>query len=159
MIADPLTKAISCERLSKMLSTGILDLNPTQESLIIKAKNKLLRKKTKEAKKTKDENADADNEDIDLNIAWRSDEDSGEDIVKDKHKSEKEKEKKANEALFKALIEMELGEIRAREIERENAKKRGEYMKELKKKEDSDTAKKDDMNKQRGTRNGNYRFQ
>ena len=32
-------------------------------------------------------------------------------------------------------------------------------MKELKKKEDFDTAKKDDMNMQKGTRNGNYRFQ
>ena len=54
-----------------MLSTGILDLNPTEESLIIKAKNKLLRKKAKEAKKPKEDSADADNEDIDLNIAWR----------------------------------------------------------------------------------------
>ena len=163
MIADPLTKAMSCERLSKMLSTGILDLNPTQESLIIKAKNKLLRKKTKEAKKVKDENADADNEDIDLNIAWRSDEDSVDDTSKDKHEDKhdgkKEKKKEEMAALFKAMLEMELGEIRAREIEKENAKKRAEYMKELKKKEGFDTAKKDDMNMQKGKRNGNYRFQ
>ena len=151
-----------------MLSTGILDLNPTQESLIIKAKNKLLRKKTKEAKKVKDENADADNEDIDLNIAWRSDEDSVDDTSKDKHEdkpdSKKEKKKEEMAALFKAMLEMELGEIRAREIEKENAKKRAEYMKELKKKEalqnhNFDTAKKDDMNMQKGKRNGNYRFQ
>ena len=163
MIADPLTKAMSCERLSNMLSTGILDLNPTQESLIIKAKNKLLRKKTKEAKKTKDENADADNEDIDLNIAWRSDEDSVDDTSKDKHEDkpdgEKEKKKEEMAALFKAMLEMELGEIRAREIEKENAKKRAEYMKELKKKEGFDTAKKDDMSMHKGKRNGNYRFQ
>ena len=161
--------AMSCERLSKMLSTGILDLNPTQESLIIKAKNKLLRKKTKEAKKVKDENADADNEDIDLNIiedaniVWRSDEDSGDDTSKDKHEdkpdSKKEKKKEEMAALFKAMLEMELGEIRAREIEKANAKKRAEYMKELKKKEGFDTAKKDDMNMQKGKRIGNYRFQ
>ena len=171
MIADPLTKAMSCERLSNMLSTGILDLNPTQESLIIKAKNKLLRKKTKEAKKVKDENADADNEDIDLNIAWRSDEDSGDDTSKDKHKdkhedkpdSKKEKRKEEIAELFKAMLrslpEMELGELRARQIEKENAKKRAKDMKELEKKEDSDTAKKDDMNMQKGKRNGNCRFQ
>ena len=53
MIADPLTKAMSCDRLAKMLSTGILDLTPTEESLIIKAKNKLLRKKARDVKKPK----------------------------------------------------------------------------------------------------------
>ena len=46
--------------------------------MIIKAKNKLLRKKAKEAKKPKadgvDETPDAENEDHDLNIAWRSNE-------------------------------------------------------------------------------------
>ena len=78
---------------------------------------------------------------------------------KNKKHNKKEKEREANEGLFRAILEMELGEIRARKIEKENAKKRAEYMKELKKKEDSDNAKKDDMNKQRGTRNGNYRFQ
>ena len=87
MIADPLTKAMSCERLSKMLSTGILDLNPTEESLIIKAKNKLLRRKAKEAKKPKtdgvDETPDADIEDIDLNIAWRSKEDTEDNMFND----------------------------------------------------------------------------
>ena len=45
------------------------------------------------------------------------------------------------------------------QIEKENAKKRAEYMKELKKKEGFDTAKKDDMNMQKGKCNGNYRFQ
>ena len=62
-----------------MLTTGILDLNPTQESLIIKAKNKLLRKKAKDAKKPKDaehqdeETAlDEGHEDGDGNIAWRA---------------------------------------------------------------------------------------
>ena len=79
MVADPLTKAMSCERMSRMLSTGIMDLNPTQESLIIKAKNKLLRKKAKDAKKPKgaehqDEEAalDEGREDGDGNIAWRA---------------------------------------------------------------------------------------
>ena len=52
MIADPLTKAMSCERLSKTLSTGILDLKPTEESLYIKEKNKAVRKKAREAKKS-----------------------------------------------------------------------------------------------------------
>ena len=62
MIADPLTKAMNSERLSKMLDTGILDLNPTEESLIIKAKNKLLRKKAKEAKKPKANNGGNDSD-------------------------------------------------------------------------------------------------
>ena len=52
MIADPLTKAMSCERLSKTLSRGIFDLKPTEESLYIKEKNKAVRKKAREAKKS-----------------------------------------------------------------------------------------------------------
>jgi len=68
---------MSCERLSKMLDTGILDLNPTEESLIIKAKNKLLRKKAKDAKKPKEAEdeemaLDEGHEDGDGNIAWRA---------------------------------------------------------------------------------------
>ena len=150
MIADPLTKAMSCDRLSKMLSTGILDLNPTQESLIIKAKSKLLRKKAKEAKKPKDDSEDAENEDIDLNVAWRSEEDD-EDITS----KNRNKDKEDNSALFKAILEMELGEIRAKEFERKTI----EYMRELKKKKDSDIAKKKEMEKKKGESNGSYRFQ
>ena len=75
MIADLLTKAMSCDRLAKMLSTGILDLTPTEESLIIKAKSKMLRKKAKDAKKpgTKDnedaQNTGNENDDLDINVA------------------------------------------------------------------------------------------
>ena len=110
MIADPLTKAMSCERLSKMLSTGILDLNPTEESLIIKAKNKLLRKKAKEAKKPKidgvDETPDADNEDIDLNLAWRPYEDTEDNMLsEDDFDTDAEgKDTELLEAMDKAMV-------------------------------------------------------
>ena len=140
MIADPLTKAMSCERLSKMLSTGILDLNPTQESLIIKAKNKLLRKKAKEAKKPKEDSADADNEDIDLNIAWRSEEDN-EDVISDDNDID------TNARLMKAINEME------------KAMEFIEAMKRIKKMKDSDIAKMKEIAKQNRQRNGDYRCQ
>ena len=52
MLADPLTKAMNCDRLSRTLSTGVLDLKPTEESLYIKEKNKVVRKKAREAKKS-----------------------------------------------------------------------------------------------------------
>ena len=52
MIADPLTKAMSCERLEHTLKTGQLDLQPTAESLMIKEKNRKARKAVKEAAKT-----------------------------------------------------------------------------------------------------------
>jgi hypothetical protein len=48
MIADPLTKAMSCERLSKTMMTGILDLQPTAESLRIKERNRKARKAAKD---------------------------------------------------------------------------------------------------------------
>ena len=51
MVADPLTKAMSAERLDAMLRTGVLDLTPTPESLFIKEKNKVVRKNAKEKKK------------------------------------------------------------------------------------------------------------
>ena len=51
MVADPLTKAMSDERLGCMLRTGVLDLRPTPESLFIKEKNKVVRKNAKEKKK------------------------------------------------------------------------------------------------------------
>ena len=40
MIADPLVKAKSCERLAKKLATGALDSNPTTESVHINQKSK-----------------------------------------------------------------------------------------------------------------------
>ena len=51
MLADPLTKAMSCERMERTLATGQLDLQPTAESLMIKEKNRRARKATKEAMK------------------------------------------------------------------------------------------------------------
>ena len=54
MLADPLTKAMSGERLAHTLATGELDLRPISESLIIKEKNRRLRK----AKKVKDKEAE-----------------------------------------------------------------------------------------------------
>ena len=50
MIADPLTKTMAATRLEDTLMTGLLDLRPTEESLLIKAKNRASRKKTKEEK-------------------------------------------------------------------------------------------------------------
>ena len=47
MIADPLTKVMNSDRLDTTLSTGLFDLQPTPESLMIKEKNRQLRKKTK----------------------------------------------------------------------------------------------------------------
>ena len=48
MIADPLTKTMSATRLEDTMETGILDLRPTAESLMIKAKNRASRKKTRD---------------------------------------------------------------------------------------------------------------
>ena len=55
MLADPLTKAMSCERLESTLASGKLDLRPTAESLMVKEKNRAHRKKTKELEKEKQE--------------------------------------------------------------------------------------------------------
>ena len=52
MLADPLTKAMSCERLAHTMATGHFDLRPTAESLMIKEKNRQSRKATKEKLKT-----------------------------------------------------------------------------------------------------------
>jgi len=52
MIADPLTKTMAATRLEETLTTGLLDLRPTEESLLIKAKNRASRKKTKEEKQS-----------------------------------------------------------------------------------------------------------
>ena len=50
MIADPLTKTMAATRLEDTRMRGLLDLRPTEESLLIKAKNRASRKKTKEEK-------------------------------------------------------------------------------------------------------------
>ena len=95
------------------LSTGILDLNPTEESLIIKAKSKLLRKKAKEAKKPKtdgvDETPDADNEDIDLNIAWRPYKDTEDNMLSedDFDTDAEDKDTELLEAMNKAMVFIE----------------------------------------------------
>ena len=47
MIADPLTKVMKADRLENFLKTGCLDLRPTAESLMIKERNKALRKSKK----------------------------------------------------------------------------------------------------------------
>ena len=47
MIADPLTKAMSCDRLSATLKMGVFDMRPTPESLMVKAKNRASRKANK----------------------------------------------------------------------------------------------------------------
>ena len=52
MLADPLTKAMSCERLAHTMATGHFDLRPTAESLMIKEKNRQSRKNTKAKLKT-----------------------------------------------------------------------------------------------------------
>ena len=44
MLADPLTKAMNCERLTRTLMTGKFDMRPTAESLMIKEKNRQARK-------------------------------------------------------------------------------------------------------------------
>ena len=56
MIADPLTKAMACERLTNTLATGILDLRPTEESLAAKERNRIFRKSAKAKKSAKQQN-------------------------------------------------------------------------------------------------------
>ena len=43
MLADPLTKTMNADRLIHKMTSGRFDLQPTPESLAIKAKNRLLR--------------------------------------------------------------------------------------------------------------------
>jgi hypothetical protein len=50
MLADPLTKAMGAERLVGTMTTGVFDMRPTEESLIIKAKNRVSRQKTRQVK-------------------------------------------------------------------------------------------------------------
>ena len=47
MLADPLTKAMTDERMVNTMMTGRFDLRPTAESLMIKEKNRACRKKMK----------------------------------------------------------------------------------------------------------------
>ena len=47
MLADPLTKQMSSERLDRTLETKQFDLRPTPESLMIKQKNRAARQKAK----------------------------------------------------------------------------------------------------------------
>ena len=52
MLADPLTKAMHCDRLVATFETGNFDIRPTAESLMIKEKNRVARKNVKEKEKT-----------------------------------------------------------------------------------------------------------
>ncbi len=51
MIAAPLTKAMAGDRMMAALGTGVLDLQPTPESLATKARNRGSRRKAKKAAK------------------------------------------------------------------------------------------------------------
>ena len=44
MLSDPLTKVMNSERLMKTFMTGVFDMRPTAESLMIKEKNRKARK-------------------------------------------------------------------------------------------------------------------
>ena len=52
MLADPLAKAMAADRLVATMETGLFDIRPTAESLMIKEKNRVARK----AVRTKDKN-------------------------------------------------------------------------------------------------------
>ena len=47
MVRDPLTKKTGPERLVNTMTTGRLDLKPTAESLMVKNKNRELRRKVR----------------------------------------------------------------------------------------------------------------
>ena len=47
MLADPLTKSMNSDVLGKTMMTGLFDMKPTEESLMIKEKNRVSRKKAK----------------------------------------------------------------------------------------------------------------
>ena len=53
MIADPLTKVMSAERLMRAMMIGKFDMEPTAESLMIKERNRQCRKTTRSKKKGK----------------------------------------------------------------------------------------------------------
>ena len=50
MLADPLTKPMGAERMVETFVTGVFDMQPTAESLQIKAKNRAARKVVRGAK-------------------------------------------------------------------------------------------------------------
>ena len=50
MLADPLTKVMSSERLDGTMMTGLFDMRPTVESLAIKARNRQARQAKKDEK-------------------------------------------------------------------------------------------------------------
>ena len=54
MLSDCLTKTMTSSRLNETLSTGILDVKPTEESLAIKAKNRKWRASKKEQERLQD---------------------------------------------------------------------------------------------------------
>ena len=58
MLADPLTKAMHCERLVTTMETGNFDIRPTAESLMIKEKNRVARKSAKGKEKAEIEPKD-----------------------------------------------------------------------------------------------------
>ena len=49
MLSDPLTKAMPTDTLVRTLMTGRFDMRPTEESLMIKEKNRASRKRNKKA--------------------------------------------------------------------------------------------------------------
>jgi hypothetical protein len=51
MIEDPLTKVMAANRLIDTMMSDLFDMTPTEESLVIKAKNRLCRKSKKETEK------------------------------------------------------------------------------------------------------------
>ena len=51
MLADPLTKSMSSDRLVERMMTGCFDMRPTDESLMIKEKNRARRKAAKQTAK------------------------------------------------------------------------------------------------------------
>ena len=53
MVADPLTKAMQGDRLTSVMMTGQMDLKPTEESLMVKEKNRQSRKTVKQIAKDK----------------------------------------------------------------------------------------------------------
>ena len=55
MLADPLTKPMGAERLEETFSTGIFDMRPTAESLMIKSKNRVARKNMRSNKQAVNE--------------------------------------------------------------------------------------------------------
>ncbi len=52
MLADPLTKVMSAQRLDDTMMTGFFDIRPTAESMAIKEKSRVLRKNKREQEKS-----------------------------------------------------------------------------------------------------------